>query len=65
VFNQNEIAINSVMFWAIAFAAIGESFANLRYGAVTVERERDALLATLERAIEVLPAPATLRTATD
>jgi transglutaminase-like putative cysteine protease len=51
--------------FAIAFAAIGESFAELRYGSVAVERERDALVATLERAIEVLPAPATLRTATD
>ena len=47
--------------FAIAFAAIGESFAALRYGAVPVERERDALVATLERAIEVLPAPAALR----
>jgi transglutaminase-like putative cysteine protease len=48
--------------FAIAFAAIGESFAELRYGAVSVARERTALVATLERAIEVLPAPATLRT---
>jgi hypothetical protein len=48
--------------FAIAFAAIGESFAELRYGAVAVARERDALVATLERAIEVLPAPGTLRT---
>ena len=48
--------------FAIAFAAIGESFAELRYGAVPVARERDALVATLERAIEVLPAPAALRT---
>ena len=47
--------------FAIAFAAIGESFAALRYGAVTAPREREALVATLERAIEVLPAPATLR----
>ncbi len=47
--------------FAIAFAAIGESFAALRYGAAPVERERDALVATLERAIEVLPAPAALR----
>ena len=46
----------------IAFRAIGESFAALRYG--TADRrdsERLALLATLERAIEVLPAPGTLR----
>lgn len=47
--------------FAIAFAAIGESFASLRYGSIPVERERDALVATLERAIEVLPAPAALR----
>ncbi|MFO1415005.1 MAG: DUF3488 and transglutaminase-like domain-containing protein [Burkholderiales bacterium] len=47
--------------FAIAFAAIGESFADLRYGAVTAPPEREALLATLERAIEVLPAPAALR----
>ena len=46
--------------FAIAFSAIGESFAELRYGAIDVGRERDALVATLERAIEVLPAPATL-----
>ena len=45
----------------IAFAAIGESFASRRYGAIPVERERDALVATLARAIEVLPAPAALR----
>ena len=46
----------------IAFRAIGDSFAALRYG--TADRrdsERLALLATLERAIEVLPAPGTLR----
>ncbi|MCC7328110.1 MAG: DUF3488 domain-containing transglutaminase family protein [Burkholderiales bacterium] len=48
--------------FAIAFAAIGESFAELRYGSVPVARERDALVATLERAIDVLPAPAALRT---
>ena len=48
--------------YAIAFAAIGESFAVLRYGALAGrERERTALLATLERAIEVLPVPAALR----
>ena len=50
--------------FAIAFAAIGESFAALRYGALPIARERDALVATLERAIEVLPAPGTLRTTT-
>jgi hypothetical protein len=48
--------------FAIAFTAIGESFAALRYGALPVAREREALVATLERAIEVLPAPAELRT---
>jgi len=47
--------------FAIAFSAIGESFAELRYGAVDVTREREALVATLQRAIEVLPAPARLR----
>lgn len=47
--------------FAIAFAAIGKSYAALRYGAPAATRERDALLATLERAIEVLPAPAALR----
>ena len=47
--------------FAIAFAAIGESFAELRYGAAAADRERQALVATLERAIEVLPAAATLR----
>lgn len=48
--------------FAIAFAAIGESFADLRYGAVDDPPGRAALLATLERAIEVLPAPSALRT---
>jgi len=48
--------------FAIAFAAIGESFAELRYGAQPVATERAALVATLQRAIEVLPAPAALRT---
>jgi hypothetical protein len=47
--------------FAIAFSAIGESFAELRYGALGQNRERDALVATLKRAIEVLPAPSTLR----
>ncbi len=46
--------------FSIAFHAIGESFATLRYG-MTGERERAALLATLQRAFEVLPAPAALR----
>ena len=48
--------------FAIAFAAIGESFAALRYGAVPVAHEQAALVATLQRAIEVLPAAAALRT---
>jgi len=49
--------------FAIAFRAIGDSFAALRYGnAERRESERAALVATLERAIEVLPTPATLRT---
>jgi transglutaminase-like putative cysteine protease len=51
--------------FAIAFAAIGESYASLRYGAPGGAREREALLATLERAIEVLPAPAALRGAAE
>ena len=46
----------------IAFRAIGESFAALRYGSERRDSERLALIATLERAIDVLPAPATLRT---
>ena len=45
----------------IAFRAIGESFAALRYGIERRDSERLALIATLERAIDVLPAPATLR----
>jgi protein-glutamine gamma-glutamyltransferase len=48
--------------FAIAFRAIGDSFAALRYGtAARRDSERLALIATLERAIEVLPAPAALR----
>ncbi len=47
--------------FAIAFAAIGESFAELRYGKPSAAGERSALVATLQRAIEVLPAPAALR----
>jgi transglutaminase-like putative cysteine protease len=50
--------------YAIAFAAIGQSFAMLRYGESAAPRQRDALVATLERAIEVLPSPAALRQAT-
>jgi transglutaminase-like putative cysteine protease len=47
--------------FAIAFAAIGESFAALRYGAPAAAAERSALLATLKRAVAVLPSPRTLR----
>lgn len=46
----------------IAFRAIGESFAALRYGnAGNRDSERAALLSTLQQAIEVLPAPSKLR----
>ena len=46
----------------IAFRAIGESFAALRYGSAPAQgQERAALIATLERAIEVLPSPSALR----
>ena len=48
--------------FAIAFVAIGESFAELRYGEPPAPNERTALVATLHRAIEVLPGAATLRT---
>ncbi len=48
--------------YAIAFHAIGESYAKLRYGRIA-HRERHALISTLERAAEVLPAAAALRTA--
>jgi len=47
----------------IAFAAIGQSFSALRYGETGAPSQRDALVATLERAIDVLPAPAALRQA--
>mgnify|MGYP001056454319 CR=1 FL=1 len=46
--------------FAIAFHAIGESYAMLRYGR-TGPHQRAALVATLERAVEVLPPPAALR----
>jgi transglutaminase-like putative cysteine protease len=49
--------------FAIAVSAIGESFAELRYGEVEA-KERTALVATLQRAIEVLPAAASLRATT-
>jgi transglutaminase-like putative cysteine protease len=48
--------------FAIAFHAIGESFALLRYGdTATRPRDRAAMLATLQRAIEVLPHAGALR----
>jgi transglutaminase-like putative cysteine protease len=51
--------------FAIAFSAIAESYAALRYGsAAEGAGSRDALLSTLDRAIDVLPAPAALRNAT-
>ena len=49
--------------FAIAFAAIGQSFSTLRYGEIAAPRQREALVATLERAIDVLPASAALRQA--
>ena len=50
--------------FAIAFAAIAESYAALRYGPPPARPgERDALVATLGRAVDVLPAPAQLRSA--
>lgn len=48
--------------YAIAFHAIGESYAKLKYGRIA-RREREALIATLQRAAEVLPAAGELRTA--
>jgi transglutaminase-like putative cysteine protease len=48
--------------FAIAFHAIGESFALLRYGDTAARpRDRAAMIATLERAIEVLPHAGALR----
>jgi transglutaminase-like putative cysteine protease len=50
--------------FAIAFSAIAESYAALRYGPPSSRPgERDALVATLARAVDVLPAPAQLRSA--
>ncbi|HEY5307559.1 MAG TPA: DUF4129 domain-containing protein, partial [Casimicrobiaceae bacterium] len=49
--------------FAIAFAAIGESFAALRYGVPSPPDQARALEATLERAIDVLPGSAALRRA--
>ena len=48
--------------YAIAFHAIGESYAKLKYGRIA-HGERQALIATLQRAAEVLPAAVALRTA--
>lgn len=48
--------------FAIAFAAIGNAYATLRFGRIS-ERERVALVATLARAIEVLPSASALRAA--
>ena len=50
--------------FAIAFSAIAESYAALRYGsAADGPGGHEALLSTLDRAIDVLPAPAALRNA--
>ena len=48
--------------YAVAFQIIGDAYAGLRYGAVPARR-RPAAVARLARAIDVLPAPATLRAA--
>jgi transglutaminase-like putative cysteine protease len=51
--------------FAIAFAAIAESYAALRYGPPPARPgEREALVATLARAVDVLPSPGRLRSAT-
>jgi len=50
--------------FAIAFVAIAESYAALRYGPPPARPgEREALVATLARAVDVLPPPGELRTA--
>ena len=50
--------------FAIAFTAIGESYAALRYGPPPARPgERAALYATLARAVDVLPGPGELRAA--
>lgn len=50
--------------FAIAFSAIAESYAALRYGPPPAQPGgRDALVATLARAVEVLPGSADLRAA--
>jgi len=48
--------------FAIAFAAIGEAYATLRYG--RVGSERAALVSTLQHAIDALPSAGRLRQAT-
>ncbi|MGH8802062.1 MAG: transglutaminase TgpA family protein, partial [Casimicrobiaceae bacterium] len=48
--------------FAIAFGAIGNAYAMLRFAPIS-DDERAALIATLARAIEVLPSPAALRAA--
>ncbi len=51
--------------FAIALNAIGEAYATLRYGNLPVDgKERAALVATLEHAIDALPSPMRLRNAT-
>jgi hypothetical protein len=51
--------------FAIAFSAIAESYAALRYGPPPARPgEREALVATLARAVDVLPTPGRLRNAT-
>ena len=51
--------------FAVAFHVIADSYAQLRYGPAPAtpgaQRRRQAALARLARAIEVLPAPAALR----
>jgi transglutaminase-like putative cysteine protease len=50
--------------FAIAFAAIGEAYATLRYGDLPRSgNEREALTATLQHAIGALPSPKALRSA--
>ena len=52
--------------FGIAFKAIGEAYATLRYGDLAPDsRERAALVATLKHAISALPSPLRLRHATN
>jgi hypothetical protein len=48
-----------------AFSVMGEAYASLRYGPAAThgddDRERAVALAHLARALDILPAPATLR----